>query len=40
MNNELLVLIEKHAHTFVQQTKTKPKRTLEFKMGKMETFFV
>ena len=32
MNNELLLLIKKHTDTLIQQTKTKPQETLEFKM--------
>ena len=39
MNNELLLLIKKHTDTLIEQTKTKPKETLEFKMNKqMQTF--
>ena len=39
MNNELLLLIKKHTDTLIQQTKTKPQETLEFKMDKqMQTF--
>ena len=39
MNNELLLLIEKHTDTFIQKTKTKPQETLEFEMNKqMQTF--
>ena len=39
MNNELILLIEKHKDTLIQQTKTKPQETLEFKMNKqMQTF--
>ena len=39
MNNELLFLIKKHTDTLIQQTKTKPQETLEFKMNKqMQTF--
>ena len=39
MNNELLLLIKKHTHTLIEQTKTKPQETLEFKMNKqMQTF--
>ena len=39
MNNELLLLIKKHTDTLIQQTKTKPQETLEFKMKKqMQTF--
>ena len=32
MNNELLLLIQKHTNTLIEQTKTKPQETLEFKM--------
>ena len=39
MNNELLLLIKKHTYTLIQQTKTRPQETLEFKMNKqMQTF--
>ena len=39
MNNELLLLIKKHTDTLIEQTKTKPQETLEFKMIKqMQTF--
>ena len=39
MNYELLLLIKKHTHTLIQQTKTRPQETLEFKMNKqMQTF--
>ena len=39
MNNELLRLIKKHTNTLIEQTKTKPQETLEFKMDKqMQTF--
>ena len=39
MNNELLLLIKKHTDTLIEQTKTKPQETFEFKMNKqMETF--
>ena len=31
MINELLLLIKKHTDTLIQQTKTKPQGTLEFK---------
>ena len=34
MNNELLLLIEKHTDTLIQQTKTKPQVTLKFEMNK------
>ena len=39
MSNELLLLIKKHTDTLIEQTKTKPQETLEFKMNKqMQTF--
>ena len=39
MDNELLLLIKKHTDTLIDQTKTKPQETLEFKMIKqMQTF--
>ena len=39
MNNELLLLIKKNTNTLIEQTKTKPQETLEFKMDKqMQTF--
>ena len=39
MNNELLLLIKKHTDTLIQQTKTRPQETLEFKMNRqMQTF--
>ena len=39
MNNELLRLIKKHTDTLIEQTKTKPQETLEFKMNKqIQTF--
>ena len=39
MNNELLLLIKKHTDTLIEQTKTKPQETLEFKMNKqIQTF--
>ena len=39
MNNELLLLIKKHTDTLIEQTRTKPQETLEFKMTKqMQTF--
>ena len=39
MNNELLLLIKKHTDTLIEQRKTKPQETLEFKMNKqMQTF--
>ena len=34
MNNELLLLIKKHTDNLIEQTKTKPQETLEFKMNK------
>ena len=39
MNNELLLLIKKHRDTLIEQTKTRPQETLEFKMNRqMQTF--
>ena len=39
MNNELLLSIKKHTDTLIQQTKTKPQETSEFKKDKqMQTF--
>ena len=39
MNNEMLLLIQKHTDTLIEETKTKPQETLEFKMNKqMQTF--
>ena len=39
MNDELLLLIKKHTGTLIEQTKTKPQETLEFKMNKqMQSF--
>ena len=39
MNNELLLLIKKHTDTLIEQTRTKPQETLEFKLNKqMQTF--
>ena len=41
MNNELLLLIKKHTDTLIEQTKTKPQETVEFKMNKQtQTFSV
>ena len=39
MNNELLHLIKKHTDTLIEQTKTKPQETLEFKMSKQRQTF-
>ena len=39
MNNELLILIQKNTDRLIEQTKTKPQETLEFKMNEqMENF--
>ena len=39
MNNEVLLLNKKHTDTLIEQTKTKPQETLEFKMSEqMQTF--
>ena len=41
MNNELLLLIRKHTDTLIEQTKTKPQETPDFKMKKqMGTFSI
>ena len=34
MNNELLLTIKKHTDTLIEQNKTRPQKTLEFKMKK------
>ena len=39
MNNELLLLIKKHTDTLIEQTKTKPQETLEFKLNKQMQIF-
>ena len=39
MNNELLLLSKKQIDTLIQQTKTKPQETLEFKMNKQTQTF-
>ena len=39
MNKELLLLIKKHTDTIIEQTRTKPQETLEFKMNKEMQFF-
>ena len=39
MNNELLLLIKKHTDTLIEQTKTKPQETLEFKMIRSKQTF-
>ena len=39
MNNELLLLIKKHTDTLIEQTKTKPQETLEFRMNKQRQTF-
>ena len=39
MNKELLLLIEKHTDTLIEQERMRPQETLEFKMNKqMQTF--
>ena len=41
MKNELLLLIKKHTDFLIEQKKTKPQETLEFKMNKqMQTFSI
>ena len=39
MNIELLLLIKKHTDTLIEQTKTNPQETLEFKMNKQKQTF-
>ena len=39
MKNELLLLIKKHTDMLIEQTKTKPQETLEFKMNKQKQTF-
>ena len=39
MNNELLLLIKKRTDTLIEQTKTKPQETLDFKMNKQMQIF-
>ena len=39
MNIELLFLIKKHTDTLIEQTKTKPQETLEFKLNKKKQTF-
>ena len=39
MNDELLLLIKKHTDTLIEQTRTKPKETLEFRMNKQRQTF-
>ena len=39
MNNELLLLVKKHTDTLIEQTKTKPQETVEFKMNKQTQNF-
>ena len=39
MNNEVLLFIKKHTDTLIEQTKTKPQETLEFKKKKQTQTF-
>ena len=39
MNNELLLLNKKHTDILIEQTKTKPQDTLDFKMDKQSQTF-
>ena len=39
MNNELLIFIKKHTDMLIQQTKTRPQETLEFKINKQKQIF-
>ena len=39
MNNEILLSVEKHSDTLIEQTKTIPQETLEYEIKKqMQTF--
>ena len=38
-DNELIFLIKKHTDTLIEETKTKPQETLEFKMNKQMQAF-
>ena len=38
VNNELLLLLKKHTDTLIEQTKTKPQETLEYKPNKHMNF--
>ena len=40
MNNELLLLIKKHTDTLIENTRTRPQETLEFKMNKQSQTFL
>ena len=39
MNNELLLLIKKHTDTLIEQTKSRPQGTVEFKKNKQRQTF-
>ena len=39
MNNKLFLLILKHIDKLIEQTKTKPQETLEFKLSKQRKTF-
>ena len=39
MNSELLLLIKKPTDTLIEQTKTEPQETLDFKMNKQRQTF-
>ena len=39
MNNKLLLLIKKHSDMLIEQTKTQPQETLEFKMNEQRQTF-
>ena len=40
MKKELLFLLEKHTDTKIEETKTRPQETLEFKMNKQLQIFL
>ena len=39
MNKELLLLLKKHTDTLIEQTKSRPQETLEFKMVRSKQTF-
>ena len=39
MNKEFLLLLKNHTDTFIEQTKTRPQGTLDFKMNKQMQAF-
>ena len=39
MNNEVLILLKKHTDTLIENTRTRPQETLEFKMNQRRQTF-